>query len=61
MTLHRVRVRAKTRTRQHIIADMSFNYFERFVLECGYVANPSLHDYGYDAIVLTWSCPPILP
>ena len=54
MTIQRVRVQAKTRTRQHIIADMSFNYFERFVLECGYVANPFLHDYGYDVMVFTY-------
>jgi hypothetical protein len=49
-----VRVRAKTRTRQHIIADMSFNHFEGFVLECGHVAEPLLHDYGYDAFVFTY-------
>lgn len=33
---------------------MSFNYFERYVLECGYVAEPFLHDYGYDASVFTY-------
>lgn len=40
MTVRRVRIRGKTRTRQHIIADITFNHFESFVLECGYVAEP---------------------
>lgn len=54
MTVRRVRIRAKTRTRQHVIADISFNHFESFVLESGYVAEPVLHDYGYDASVFTY-------
>jgi hypothetical protein len=52
--VRRVRIRAKTRTRQHVIADISFNHFESFVLESGYVAEPVLHDYGYDASVFTY-------
>lgn len=48
-------VRGKTRTRHHVIADLSFNYFERYVLECGHVAEQIYHDYGYDVIVFTYS------
>jgi len=33
---------------------MSFKHFERFVLECGHVAEPLLHDYGYDVAVFTY-------
>ena len=54
MAIQRVRVRAKTRTRQHVIADMSFNHLERYVLECGYTAEPFLHDYGYDVSIHTY-------
>jgi Domain of unknown function (DUF4365) len=48
-------IRAKIRTRQHIIADLSFNYFQRWVLECGDVAEPVWHDYGYDVIIFTYT------
>jgi uncharacterized protein DUF4365 len=48
-------LRGKTRTRQHVIADLSFNHFARHVLECGHVAEPVFHDYGYDVIVFTFT------
>lgn len=54
MTYRRVRLQAKTRTRQHIIADLSFHYFQGFILRCGHVAEPVLYDYGYDAFVFTY-------
>jgi hypothetical protein len=55
LSTQRQRLRAKTRTRQHIIADLSFNHFERHVLECGHIAEPVWHDYGYDVIVFTYT------
>lgn len=33
---------------------MSFNHLESFVLQCGYVIDPVLHDYGYDAYLHTF-------
>jgi len=37
-----------TRTREHHIADLSRNYFERFVLANGWTVEGKLYDYGYD-------------
>jgi hypothetical protein len=54
LTIQRDPVRAKTRTREHIIADMSFNYLESWVLQCGYVVEPIRNDYGYDAYLHTF-------
>jgi hypothetical protein len=34
---------------------LSFNHFERYILECGHVAEPVWHDYGYDVIVFTYT------
>ncbi len=44
----------KRRTREHIIADLSINYFERQVLLTGHTAERIVHDYGLDMVVLTY-------
>lgn len=38
----------KRRTREHIIADLSVNHLERFILEAGQTAERQRADYGYD-------------
>jgi hypothetical protein len=45
----------KRRTRQHVIADLSINYVERFVLTCGYSAERIRADYGTDLIISTYN------
>ena len=45
----------KQRTRSHIIADLSVNHVERFVLRCGYVIERVIHDYGFDLVMRTFS------
>jgi hypothetical protein len=49
--------KGKRRTRQHIIADLSVNYFEKFVLEVGYTVNriDGPNDYGYDLLLITYT------
>lgn len=44
----------KRRTREYVIADLSVNHVERHVLLCGYTAERSLHDYGYDLFLTTY-------
>lgn len=44
----------KRRTREHIIADWSANYVERFILERGWVGERTYYDYGYDVTVTTF-------
>lgn len=47
--------RMKRRTREHIIADLSANHVERFVLRRGFsVIRTDGSDYGIDRIVLTF-------
>jgi hypothetical protein len=41
----------KQRTRQHIIADQSVNYVERFIIDEG---QETERDYGYDLLVFTY-------
>lgn len=48
-------MRRKRRTREHIIADLSVNYVERFVLLCGHTVEKFSSDYGYDLILCTYS------
>ena len=43
----------KERTRQHVIAALSVNYVERFILEEGHVAQRVESDYGYDLLLFT--------
>jgi NDP-sugar pyrophosphorylase family protein len=45
----------KRRTRQHVIADLSINYVERFVLTCGYSVERIRADYGTDLIISTYN------
>lgn len=44
----------KRRTREHVIADMSANFVERKVLECGHVLEIRTKDYGLDATLVTF-------
>jgi len=44
----------KQRTRQHVIADQSINYVERFVIDAGYTAQRTEKDYGYDLTLYTY-------
>jgi hypothetical protein len=43
----------KRRTREHVIADLSINHAERFILKCGHVCLEVSRDYGYDLMVFT--------
>ena len=45
----------KRRTREHVIADLSVNHVERFVLRCGWTAERSRHDYGIDLFMETYT------
>lgn len=44
----------KRRTREHIIADLSVNHSERFILRASHVADRIFFDYGYDLTVRTF-------
>ncbi len=44
----------KRRTREHVIADQSVNYVERFVIDEGHTVQRQEHDYGYDLNVITY-------
>lgn len=44
----------KQRTRQHVIADQSVNYVERFVIDEGHTAQRLEKDYGYDLALFTY-------
>jgi hypothetical protein len=44
----------KRRTRQHVIADLSVNYVERFVIQEGHTAQRVEKDYGYDLLLFTY-------
>ncbi|UBF24533.1 DUF4365 domain-containing protein [Kovacikia minuta CCNUW1] len=45
----------KKRTRQPIIADLSVNHVERYVLSCGYSVERVEYDYGIDLVIFTYS------
>ncbi len=45
----------KRRTREHIISDLSVNYFERQSLLCGFSVERVTHDYGYDLFLFTYN------
>ena len=47
--------RKKTRTREHIICDLSVNYVELRALECGYSTERIYHDYGIDMNLYTYN------
>jgi hypothetical protein len=40
-------VRGKTRTREHVLADLSINHVERQVLLCGFSVDRVQHDYAH--------------
>ncbi|MUG95947.1 DUF4365 domain-containing protein [Scytonema sp. UIC 10036] len=44
----------KKRPREHIIADLSVNYVERYIFLCGYSVERVEYDYGYDLIIFTY-------
>ena len=44
----------KQRTRQHVIADQSVNYVERFIIDEGNTAQRVEKDYGYDLMLFTY-------
>lgn len=44
----------KRRTREHVLAELSVNYLERRVLECGYGIERLRIDYGIDVDVVTF-------
>ena len=44
----------KQRTRQHVIADQSVNYVERFIIDEGHTAQRLEKDYGYDLLLFTF-------
>jgi hypothetical protein len=41
----------KRRAREHILADLSVNYLERFILEAGHTVERQMSEYGYDLTV----------
>lgn len=43
------------RTREHVIADLSVNHVERFVLRCGWVPRRMNPDYGIDLYMETYN------
>ncbi len=45
----------KRRTREHVIADLSVNHVERFILRCGWVARRMYPDYGTDLYMETYN------
>ncbi len=45
----------KIRTRDHVIADLSVNYVERFALLNNYSVEIFVKDYGYDLNIYTYS------
>ncbi len=44
----------KRRTRQHVIADQSVNYVERFIIDEGHTTQRMEKDYGYDLRLFTY-------
>jgi len=45
----------KRRTREHIIADLSLNHFEKFAYLNGFTTENFKSDYGYDVNVFTYN------
>lgn len=41
----------KRRTREHVLADLSANHVERIILQRGFAAEATKHDYGVDMIL----------
>jgi hypothetical protein len=49
------KVLRKRRTREHIIADRSIHHVEGHVLDCGWVVERVVHDYGIDLQLVTFN------
>jgi len=47
--------RRKRRTREHVIADLSVNHVERYILRCGWVGRRMNPDYGIDLYMETYN------
>lgn len=47
--------RRRRRTREHVIADLSVNHVERFILRCGWVPRRMNPDYGIDLYMETYN------
>ncbi|AKG21318.1 DUF4365 domain-containing protein [Calothrix sp. 336/3] len=45
----------KRRPREHIIADLSVNYVEKYILLCGFSVERIIYDYGYDLVIFTYN------
>ena len=45
----------KRRTREHVIADLSVNHVERFILRRGWTVERKQHDYGIDLDMETYN------
>jgi hypothetical protein len=46
--------RRKTRTREHVIADLAINHVERQIILCGWTVERMVHDYGVDLTMYTF-------
>jgi hypothetical protein len=44
----------KRRTREHVIAALSANHVERFIVQCGFAFEVTRSDYGYDLAMKTF-------
>ena len=44
----------KRRTREHVIADMSFHYLGYLIVRCGFTFEANRADYGYDGSIFTF-------
>lgn len=49
------RLYRKKRTREHVIADMSFHHLGMFVVRCGFTFEAIRADYGYDGSIATFN------
>lgn len=49
------KINRKRRTRAHIIADLSVNYVEKCVLQCGWTVQRFNPDYGLDLLMTTFN------
>ncbi len=53
--LRKPMIKRKKRTRQHVIADLSLHHVAYTVVKCGYTLETTQSDYGYDALLFTYS------
>jgi Domain of unknown function (DUF4365) len=44
----------KRRTREHVIAELSLNHVEKFIVAAGFVCERLRGDYGYDLFMITF-------